>query len=73
MYTVSPDGQQSLKLTEIVPSKLIIPNGMLQFLGNIGQCQWGNNEVANDHMKILKTRYIFRRVWFGVQGSSEVA
>ena len=36
---LSPDDQQSVNLVDILPNKMIIPSGMLQFLGNIGQGQ----------------------------------
>ena len=39
IYTVSPDDQQSVKMVEMLPSRMIIPSGMLKFLGNIGQGQ----------------------------------
>ena len=48
---MSPDDQQSVKLVEMLPSKMIVPNGMLQLLGNTGQGQWGNTEVANEYKK----------------------
>ena len=50
IYTLSPDSQQSAKLVEIVPRKMIIPTSKLQFQGKIGKGQWENNEVANEYM-----------------------
>ena len=37
--TVSPDDQQSVDLVDMLPNNMIIPSGMLKFLGNIGQGQ----------------------------------
>ena len=39
IHTVSPDDQQSVNLVDVLPNSMIIPNGMLKFLGNIGQGQ----------------------------------
>ena len=41
IHTVSPDDQQSVDLVDMLPNNMIIPSGMLKFLGNIGQGQWG--------------------------------
>ena len=39
IYTVFPDDQQSVDLVDMLPNSMIIPSGMLKFLGNIGQGQ----------------------------------